>query len=1027
MPGITSGVGLISGIDYQTLIDQLIATESGSRDQLLKRVSNIDAQRTAYLSISARITALLSRIERLGQATLFQAATATSSNTNILNATAGAGVQPGSYQFVVRALAATHQLVSRGFAQRTTPLTAGTLTIESARARVDNATSLEALNGNAGVRRGSFEITNKAGQKAVISIADAVDLQDVLDKINAAGIQVTASVRGDGLVLTDASGGSGLLRVRDLDGGQAAADLGFATGYNQAAGTELVGQAIVFLAAGTRVASLNDGLGVRSAKAGGDFYIEAGGKNITVDLSDTLAPSTRFGRLNHGQGVRLGKIRLTSRDGTQTTVDLSGTEDINQVKEALEGAFGGGRISVVLTGSRLIVSDKTDVSKLEPGQRSNFIIEDLTGNAALDLGINGSSAEGKINGRDILLMDTVADVINAVNFAVNNVGEDKQPIVTASIAPDGRSLQLQTAFGKMVVKSLAGSSTTSQALADLGLKEGTYYDLGGGAVAQGSRIVGGLNSVLLKTLNGGAGLSGQTLRIEANGLIADIDVTGATTLADVINRINQAAVGGQTLGVEALYDGTGTRVVVQNVAGTGTVRISGDFAEALGLAQTGTTIKGANLQRRYVSETTALTELSAGRGVARGKFKITAANGAYGVVDLTSTAIKTLKDVIDAINELNIGVQASINATGDGLLLTDTTSGAGTLSVEEQGGTTARDLNLLRTAVNGQIDGSFEFKLTVGGNDTLEGLAKRIGAETTLATAALLNDGTAFAPYRLNVSAAMGGRRGALVLDEGTTGLGLATLSRAQDARVYFGSGAGGLLLTSSSNTFENVVPGLSFTVSAVSDDPVTVKVERDLKNLGTALQGLVDDFNSAMSQIREAGKYDADTETPGILQGEGTLRAVEQRLFRMFTTVLQVSGGITRLSDLGIKSETGNKLSFDENKFRQTFEANPEAVQQFFATADTGAAATLKKQIEQITGTEGLIPKRNEALAERKDLLQKRIELLNDRLERRRAQLSRQFQAMETALAQLQSQQSTLTNLAQVAQNFYSTKTSAT
>lgn len=1024
MAGITSGVGLVSGIDYQTLIEQLIATESGSRTQLLRRVSNIDAQRTAYLSISARITALLSRIERLGQASFFQAATANSSRPEVLSATAGAGAQPGTYQFVVRALAATHQLVSRGFAQSNTPLTAGTVTIESARARVDNATSLEALNGNAGVRRGSFEITNRAGQKAVVSITDAVDLQDVLDKINAAGIQVTASVRGDGLVLTDASGGSGVLRVRDLDGGQAAADLGFVTGYNQTAGTELVGRTVSFLTAATRIAGLNDGLGVRSAKAGGDFYIEAGGKNITVDLSDTLAPSTRFGRLNHGQGVHLGKVRLTSRDGTQTTLDLTGAENINQVKEALEAAFGGGRISVVLTGSRLIVSDKTDVGKLEPGQRSDFIIEDLTGNAALDLGINGRSAAGKIDGRNILHMDTVADVINAVNFAVNNLGEDKQPIVTASVAPDGRGLQLETAFGRMVLKAMPGAAGASQALADLGFREGTYYDLGGGAVARGDRIVSGLNSVLLKTLNGGAGFTGQTLRIEANGLVADIDLTGATTLADIVDRINRATVGGQSLGVEAGYDATGTRLVVQNAAGTQAIRISGDFAEALGLAQTGTTIRGENLQRRYVSETTRLSELSGGRGVARGKFKITAANGAYGTVDLTSSAVQTLKDVIDAINELKIGVQATINATGDGLLLTDTTTGSGTLAVEEQGGTTARDLNLLRTAVNGQIDGSFEFKLTVGGNDTLDSLAKRIGAETTLATATLLNDGTAYAPYRLNIASAVSGRRGALIIDEGTTGLGVTALTRAQDARVSYGSNAGGVLLTSASNTFENVVPGLSFTVSAVSDDPVTIKVERDLKSLTATVQGLVDDFNAAMDQIRQAGKYDAESETPGVLQGEGTLRTVEQRLFRMFTAALRVGGAITRLSDLGIKAETGNKLTFDETKFRQAFETNPEAVQQFFAATDTGVAASLKKQIEQITGQEGLITKRNAALAERKNLLQQRIDLLNDRLERRREQLARQFQAMENALAQLQNQQSALTGLAQIAQNFYSTRT---
>jgi len=1008
---ITSGTGLISGLDYQSLVDKLIAVDAAPRDLLLKRVSGLNAQKTAYLSISARITALLSRVTVLSSSNPFRAATATSSLPDVLSASTTSSAEPGAYSFVVRALASTNQFVTRGFADASAPLSAGTLTIESAQARVNASTRLDELNGYAGVRRGTFKILNGT-QAATINISDALTVGEVLDKINAAGIQVSANVTGDALVLKDTSGAGNVLRVQEVSG-SAAADLGFGAGHSQGTG-ELIGGTIMYLSNATALASLNDGLGVRTAIAGGDFTIQAGGKDISVSLSEIIGADVRLGRLNHGQGVRLGTLKLTARDGRSATVDLSSARTIGDVRTALQNAFGDARISVVLTGSRLVVSDKTDVSGLDEAQRSNFIIEDVTGNAARDLGIDGTSSSGKISGRDILHMDTLADVATAITYAVNNETADGQPIVTAAIAGDGQRLELRTTSGAMV---LTPPSTTSRsrALEDLGFAAGTYEDTGSGAVAVGGRIIGSLNTVLLRTLNGGAGFAGSTVTIEANGKTATVDVAGAQTLEDVIALINQATDvgGGGSLGIEAGYDNTGTRLLVRNLGSATPITLGGDFAESLGLAQTASEIRSNNLQRRYISEATRLDSLNNGRGISRGKVKITGSRGAAATLDLSSPSLETLQDVIEAINKLTIGVQASINATGDGLLITDTGGGAGTLKIEEDGSRTAQDLNILGTAQNGQIDGAFEFRLAIGGSDTLSGLASRIGAETTLATATVLNDGTGVSPFRLNIAARVSGARGELIIDDSAANLGVTTLARAQDARVYFGGNAdSGVLLTSATNSFSNVVPGLTFTANAVSDQAVTVTVGRDLKTLVTSLQGFVDDFNAALDAAKEAGAYDADTQTAAILQGEGTLYTVRSRLGRLATTTFVSGGLLHRLSDLGIKVSSGGKLSFDETAFRETYEADPAAVERFFTDETTGAAAQMKEALEAITGSEGLINRRADTLQSNSDLLQARVTQMNEQLERKRARLLTQFQAMETALAALQSQQAALASL---------------
>ena len=1025
MSGITTGVGLISGIDYQSIIDQMMSIEARPRDQLMTRMSTIDAQRTAYLDISARITALLARVQLLTQPNSFRAATAKSSLPDVLSATATSSARPGTYTFVVRALAATHQAVTRGFSDASAPLSTGTLTIESAEARVNSATSLNELNGHIGVRRGSIKLTNSTGQDTVVNLSDALTVSDVLDKINAAGAGVRASVRGDGFALTDTAGGTGILRVQEVDGGHTAADLGFGTGHTTGTGGELAGTSVVYLSGNSPISALNDGLGVRRSEAGGDFSIDTGGQSIDVDLSDVLRHDTRLERLNHGQAVRLGRVRITSRDRMTTEVDLSGARTVGDVTQAIQSAFGDTRLSVVVNGSHLMINDNTDTSKLADGQTSDFIIEDVTGHAAHDLGIDGRASDGRVSGRDILHMDTLADVTNAINYAVGNLGDDKQPLVTAALSADGGGITLRTQEGPFTLKAPSGDGATSKTLADLGLQAGTYYDMGGGAQAVGARIVGSLNTVMLKSLNGGAGFAGAALNIQANGKTASLDVSGAKTLADVIALIDGATdATGAKLGVEAAYDATGTRLQINNTTADSPITISGDFAESIGLAQTGSTLKSANLQRQYVNEGTRLDALNAGRGISRGSFKITNSKGIYAAVDLTSTSITNLQDVINAINQTNIGVTAGINETGDGLLLTDTAGGTAAMKVEEQGGTVAHDLNLLQTARDNRIDGAFEFKLDVGGSDTLQSLADRISAETTLARATVMNDGTNMAPYRLSISALTSGTAGELIIDDSSTDLGVTTLARAQDARVYFGGNStNGVLLTSSSNTFTNVVDGLTFTANGIDERAVSITVDRDTESIGTALKGLADDYNTVVDRISQATAYDSEKQVLGILQGEGTINSIQQRLYRMFTGAVQSGGSFTRLSQLGLGSAPGGKLSFDEDKFKAAYAANPDAVERFFSDPTNGAAVQIKKQIDAITDTGGLIENRTGALSDTKTLLQTRVDQLNEQLDRKRARLLAQFQAMEQALSQLQSQQQALSGFA----SSLSTATSST
>ena len=262
MSGITSGIGLISGLPTAELIDSLIAAQSGPKDLLTNRLAELQSQRSGLMELSARLVALKGSTTRFADATFFNQFAAGSSDESVLTATASAGALPGVIDLVVKSLVTSHQLVSGGFPDAdSTPIGVGQITIEIGAGKLHRPTLLGDLNGGAGVRRGRLEITDRAGNTAEIDLRGAVDLDEVLDLINTAGeINVQARVAGNHLVLEDLTGETGLLRVMDLDGGHVAMDLGI---NRSVAADTLVGADIIYLADATLLSSLNDSNGVR--------------------------------------------------------------------------------------------------------------------------------------------------------------------------------------------------------------------------------------------------------------------------------------------------------------------------------------------------------------------------------------------------------------------------------------------------------------------------------------------------------------------------------------------------------------------------------------------------------------------------------------------------------------------------------------------------------------------------------------------------------------------------------------------
>src|SRR5204862_116125 len=102
-------------------------------------------------------------------------------------------------------------------------------------------------------------------------------------------------------------------------------------------------------------------------------------------------------------------------------------------------------------------------------------------------------------------------------------------------------------------------------------------------------------------------------------------------------------------------------------------------------------------------------------------------------------------------------------------------------------------------------------------NNTLQGLADSINAAGGDVRASVVNDGTSGTPYRLLLtSSKTGSANGITVTNNLNIGTDAAidpantTVQAATDAQVTVGSGAGALTVTSTSNQFNNLIPGVS-------------------------------------------------------------------------------------------------------------------------------------------------------------------------------------------------------------------------
>lgn len=215
--------GLVSGLETDTIINQLMKIERSPLDKLNQQKTKISWKREAYREVNTSLSNIQTLVNKLRFSSSFSKQTATSSDNSVVTATSSSSATSGGFSIKVNSLASS-------------AMVAGT---------TKNVTTKDLV-----ATTGSFEIVGPKGTATVNVTADST-YDSVMRQVNSSNIGVTMSydsINGRFMMSSSTTGDSSLIQINDA-GGTASSLFGLSTptaakGTN--ASVEVNGQPMTF-------------------------------------------------------------------------------------------------------------------------------------------------------------------------------------------------------------------------------------------------------------------------------------------------------------------------------------------------------------------------------------------------------------------------------------------------------------------------------------------------------------------------------------------------------------------------------------------------------------------------------------------------------------------------------------------------------------------------------------------------------------------------------------------------------------
>lgn len=233
---------------------------------------------------------------------------------------------------------------------------------------------------------------------------------------------------------------------------------------------------------------------------------------------------------------------------------------------------------------------------------------------------------------------------------------------------------------------------------------------------------------------------------------------------------------------------------------------------------------------------------------------------------------------------------------------------------------------------------------------------------------------------------------------------GITVKQAAQNAEIKLN----GVEMESNTNTFKDIIPGLSISVSAKGESLLSITQDKDATQ--EKIQKFVDAYNAVNELLAASTKYDQGSKTAGVLQGDSSTVSLQNSL-RMLTQGIagNATGKFNRLSDIGIQMQQGGALTLDAAKLQEALGDMDSVKSMFAAKPDAlgnggGIAVNFKTLTDELLAYEGTLNNKTDSLEKQLELNKAEVEKVEKRAETVEERMRKQYTALDVKMASLSS-----------------------
>jgi flagellar hook-associated protein 2 len=173
-----------------------------------------------------------------------------------------------------------------------------------------------------------------------------------------------------------------------------------------------------------------------------------------------------------------------------------------------------------------------------------------------------------------------------------------------------------------------------------------------------------------------------------------------------------------------------------------------------------------------------------------------------------------------------------------------------------------------------------------------------------------------------------------------------------QDASVKIN----GTTITSSTNVITDVISGVTINLKTIeSGEQVDLNISRNLNSIKSSVQSFIGKYNQILGYINDQFAWDEDTESAGLLSGDGTLSSIKSSLQNiLISTIKDLPTDMNALSLIGINSDMNGVLSLNGSDFTDALVNDFAGVRRIFVAEGTttdGDIAYISHSRETVAG----------------------------------------------------------------------------